>query len=447
MTEPSGRPPRSLEVDVTPVGGGDRRRGGGRKAAALVGAGLALVVGVAVLGGAAAERADTAAPPASPGASGAPAAVSSPRPTPRGPVERLPLVPDLRLADAPTVVFHHRHGPDLERLTWSAGGSDGMRPLPHLTGVLEGIDDDEGFTAVASPDGTRLAIRGLGSFQGRDDDVVRIVTSDGEVLWSGNDAAGLPVAPIWSPDSRRVLVPGPGTEWRILTLGVEGVTELTIEPEADGREEDDAFQAPLAFSGDGRWLYATVTNYREPGYWPAARYSTSDGRTTPLDAFPTDGQDAPSALGRLGFELDPLTGRRAVGPPLGPTVGPTHVRVFKADGTQAFGVRLDTIVGLAWAGDGRLLALETDSFPGPSRFRLLPIDAAGETGATLLDGGPLSWASLVGAYDGHVLLAFSAGRASNGVLVVLLRLRDGATATLPIEPELAAELHFGSWRP
>jgi hypothetical protein len=136
-----------------------------------------------------------------------------------------------------------------------------------------------------------------------------------------------------------------------------------------------------------------------------------------------------------------------MGPGLALSTGPTDVRVFEADGREAFVVRLDVVVGLAWAGDGRLLALETDTFPEPSRVRLLPIGPDGTPGEPLGETGALSWASLAGVRDGHALLAFSAGPPDDRVLAVVLRLADGDTATLSLDPELAAELQFGGWGP
>jgi hypothetical protein len=152
-------------------------------------------------------------------------------------------------------------------------------------------------------------------------------------------------------------------------------------------------------------------------------------------------------LGRLGYDADPLTGRRALAPSAALSAGPTDVRVVEADGSEAFTVRLDVVVGLAWAGDGRLLALEMDLIPGPSRMRLLPIDASGRIGEPLIEGGHLTWASLAGARDGFALLGLAAGRSPAGVTVVVLRLSDGATATLPISPGRAAELYFAAWGP
>ncbi len=440
----------SFDVPLAQVGNDTGRAAGRARAAALVlAATLVGAVSIGLVDGSATQAPDgdgrrSVAP--SPARAAGPTRTSRPAALAPERHERLPALSDVPLAGAPAVIFQQRTGDDLRQLAWSPDGGD-LEPLAVTPGAYAGIAEGDPALAVPAPSGELVVVRGIRASGGDDGDVVRLMTVTGRELWARHDAAGVPVAPIWAPDASRVLVAGSRGTWRILRPAADGtVAELAVDTAAAGTASE-GYLVPVAFSGDGAWIYAARADVRRPGYRPAARISTADGRLELADHFPVDGPGAPVPDGRLGLDADPATGRRFMGPGLALSTGPTDVRVFEADGREAFVVRLDVVVGLAWAGDGRLLALETDTFPEPSRVRLLPIGPDGTPGEPLGETGALSWASLAGVRDGHALLAFSAGPPDDRVLAVVLRLADGDTATLSLDPELAAELQFGGWGP
>jgi hypothetical protein len=389
--------------------------------------------------------------------SGTPRATVEPTETARAErPEALPDLDDVILPDAPVAVFHQRENEDLLRRAWSpvADEISPLEPRVVVPGAFEGYGRQTATVAVASPDDRLIAIRGLGSFGGDIGDRVRLLTQDGRELWSTDDADGFPVSPIWSPDGRRLVLPGPEGAWHILQIDGETVSEVPLaeswlpERPAGSPRPQVASRAglePIGFSVDARSLYTVERRTGGIETRPAARFGLDDGSYEPIHQVPNEGADALSPTGRLGYDSDPLTGRRYASPGLMLSTGPTDIRVSEANGEAAFTIKLDAVMGLAWAGDGRLLALEVDQVPEPSQLRLVPIDEDGVAGEPLLESGPISWATLVGVRDGHALVALATSGWDGEAILVMVRLEDGATATLPISLWLFSELEVGGW--
>jgi hypothetical protein len=271
----------------------------------------------------------------------------------------------------------------------------------------------------------------------------RVVHFDGSVRWSGTyptaDFAGW----LSSDDERHVAI---GTiEGTVSLLRLEDGAveekrvELDLAPEPrpsrspfDLRvdEGEEIYTELVGFTDNGRWLY--VQQHRPTGQPLAGRISTRTGEVERLEQLSDDLLFELQQFRFTGAAVDPVT-RRRIAEPAVAFEPASELRVVEEDGSAAYTVDFPLIIGWAWAGDGSLAVLSgASSFPGPGRTQLTRVDERGRAGPPVLDVEQPVYPSMVGARDGHVMLLLAADGYGAEVLLAMVRMEDGATASLEI---------------
>lgn len=365
-----------------------------------------------------------------------PAASEVPRPT-------LPDYPNLAIAGAPGIGLARPAGDDLELSAWWPGDV-ALKPV----GVLRGALATSGpfFSVELSPD-LRYGVTIGPTAREYDTLVVRLVGHD-RVLWTTTLPVDDPLAPgpgpppqwpgiVWSADSSTVVV-AEGPNWTIIRIdGSDVATQgLRVGPDPDPTPDPGGDQAstfyPVAFSADGRWLYAASGHGSAPRSRPALRIDLagSPARIESITRYPASGPDqlAPS---RYPGSIDPATGRYTELVGSGP--GDVDVALFDADGTRL--AVPDELagrnVGTAWLGDGRLFVLR--EVVTRSRWSLVV-----DWGVLESDGTRSPWQPVEGNLTGGSVIAGRSGfalfdlRAGAEETMVMMRVDDGATGTLRI---------------
>lgn len=403
--------------DVRPVAPG--RRFDGRLAAAALALVLVAAAGVSLL-----DRFGdgAAAPSPSPPRASPPTPTRAPRearerPASPRPSPSLPAIGAGPLPGAPRAVFIERRGTDAALVEWDPA-QESLRPPLEVPGAFGSTDANRPAGADVRFAAGLLAVHEFGSGDDAAHGTIRIVDFDGTLRWEGDD---LPVASpsAWAPDGSALALQDDGG-WRLVNLDAGEVTEQRIAV-------TDAI--PFGFSNDGRWIYGAVPDADGVVFRPAVSVDRSTGVVTPIDRYPVGAPDGIAPYDSAATTVDPATGRLL-----------SRVRehdgqriiVFGPEGREPVYGRsltgLSAVLGRAWAGDGRLLVLRGDARSRPAAVELVPLDASGVQREPLLTAGPLLGASIVGARDGHVLLAFAAEPSE--VLLVLYRVSDGAAAQL-----------------
>jgi len=436
-----------LRIPVRPGGPGGRGRGPWY-VWSFVGVFVA-IVGLALLGdgpGDELPRASDAAVLAPTGGSD-PVSSDPTRPSPSEVLRpTLPDYPNLAIAGAPGIGLARSIGNDLELSAWWPG-NDALEPVGRFPGLTT---VGEPFPYVDLSPNLRFAIT-IGPVS-RDEHaiVARLVGHDG-VLWSGRVAdpgvsgpgPGLPLdwpSIAWAPDSTTVAV-GTGPVWTVIRIDEAEVAahNIRVGPNADTSANPglgggpSGHVVPVAFSADGRWLYGASVDGSVPASRPAVRVDleASELMFEPIARYPAGGPEGLEPTRFPGPGIDPATGRYTE--LVGTRPGDVELALFDADGAQLPlpGDLAGRHVSTAWLGGGRLFALRevvTDA-----RWSL-----AIDWGTLERDGARSPWRTVDGRLTGGFVIAGRSGfalldlRAGAEEMLVMLRIDDGATGTLPV---------------
>jgi hypothetical protein len=440
----------ALEVPLGPVAGG---RSGRRRARIVLTAGIALLgvaIGLAVLpprphpptADATSDSAlsDASAAPASPLPS-----TTTPRPQSSS-SRREALLPLLNepLPGAPNPVVVERRGDDARLVAWNPG--EPLRVVRTFTKAFTG----DGQAAVVSPDATALVVATIHPSSEDARDTARLITNDGLVAWEGSGittSRGI----TWSSDSRKVVLVGaPGTWWvvtidpagtaasqRVVIVGQSDATSTPSPPAVPfARPSDNPVDlAPVGFSVDGAWLYASATPRGGAPVGPTVRVSIPGGFVDTILGYAASGSARLAADDGLRG-IDPATGRTIRWGANGAIAGgPPTVEVDDADGTLAYRVQTGIVLGAAWEPSGDLLILEADGYPFPTRLSLLPVAPDGAVGTPIMSTGPVAFGGLLGARNGFAVLAIGTRQPTDGIQFVVVNLVDGTASGLTLPPD------------
>jgi hypothetical protein len=136
----------------------------------------------------------------------------------------------------------------------------------------------------------------------------------------------------------------------------------------------------------------------------------------------------------IGFTLDAST-----------PGGPPSLAVIESDGSTAFRIAADRLMGLAFAADGSVLVLEGQEFDPVGRVRLVAYDRAGRTGEPLLDVGPVTTAALLGTQGGYAAVVLSTTSPERTGQLVVIRLGDRVMSAARLPADDASALVGASW--
>jgi hypothetical protein len=435
-----GRPPETFAVPVTRVDGG---ASDGRRARA---AALAVVVFAAAVIVVALPRESPAAGARSPAPGQVAEATDAPTPRPartRRPVTpepTLPPIPDIAsqvLPGAPQPAFYRRADDALEILVWVPGTAD-LDAVHSIPRAFEGLESGQAVLAAVSPDG-RSAVLTIVADNAASSSLRLVGLDHDGPVWEGTIATFS--SPVWSADSRWFVVAASEEAWIVVRAqpGAVEATEHSIEPPSDASPRPRPSEAsPLAFSADGGWIYGGAFA-NDQAFRPVVRMATIGGAVEWLSGFPLDLPAGERPAGGLLTDTDLVTGRTAV------QLDRATLEVLEPDGERAF--RLNPgggVLGMHWLSDGRLLVALGGPLEGAGTVRLVTVSADGSTGPVFETADPAN-ASLIDVQDDHALLVFFGGPSPDEALLVMVRLVDGATASVPISQTGIGELIGLGW--
>ena len=385
-----------------------------------------------------AVAAATAAPTPQPTRTRRPA-TPTPRPTPE-PV-RVPELANQVLDGAPLPIFVGRDGDDAVFHTWEAGQPrlDAALTIP---GVYSGL---EPHLEVLLPDGTGLLV--AGEHQGRG--VARVVGLDGSMRWEGALATTDFSGYTFGDDGGLLAIAIAEGEILLIPLGAEVADDDLVKvdllrsplrtgpagpprPWPTANLPDDT--ELVAFDAEHEWLYVRL-HYSNRTF--SLRVSVDDGIVEPLTSMIPAHIEARARAGLAPSE-DPETGRRVA-----PGEG---LHVVEADGEEAFVVDGLPIGAWGWLGNGSLAILAgAGEFGTDEGVTLHVVDEVGNVGAPVLEIDQPTYPSLLGARDGHVLLGFSSDGYGAQFEIAMVRVSDGAVASLAIvDPSDAENIRWWS---
>jgi hypothetical protein len=365
----------------------------------------------------------------------------SPQPgsTPKASFETKTATANVALAGSPEIVLLRRVGDDVEVLGWRPG-QPGLATTQRITGAARGLaESSEPIQTEFSPDGALLLVHAYGS-NGRQDTVrvFRLAGDTGREIWKSS-VLGSFVAAGFAPTGQLVITSAVPQRrdrgWTIVDLSGKPILhELPLPPitalDRTGTRDPTFYYLPLAFSEDGRWLYAMSAHAIQPLYRPAYRILLATGLAQPIDAFPIAG---PARI--VSTIVEPTSGRLVLTEPGHAATGRGTVEVWSPRATKPdFQVILGVVFSAVWAGDGSVITADYDRVPGPFRFRVLSISSSGKLEPTLLNADGDN-AALVGVRDGFAA-AYAASTATGNRELIIVRLADGTTSSIGVsEPE------------
>ncbi len=441
----------ALDVPVRPVGGGPRGDQSARRASLIA---IAIAVGIVLFAVPKGSPSDgiRQTPPgvaqASPGASPDATPDPTPRRSPRPTLPPLPEIPNEVMLDAPHPAFYARRGEDLEIRHW-VPGFDELQLAATIPGAFEGMVGGDSAVTLPSPDGRAALILTYGRADGVEGPV-RLVTDSAGTIWEGTTI--MPGRAVWSADSRFLALMEDQDSWWIIDTAAFPPSPMTVDvPQPSGAPEPsprpfEPFSVdrivPIAFSADGTYLYGGEMTI-DSGWQSIIRIAVDTTEVEPIDELPVTGPAAATVVG-FGYQSDrdPLTGRTATFDQTGPAV-------LEPDGTVAFRLAVPgAILAMVWAGDGRLITVETEGRDEIGTIRVTPWTPDGTQGPPLLVTSHPAWVSLTDIRDGHLLLGFVSDFPSaslHPLRLVLLRLDDGATSTIDLDTDRMAGVLGLSW--
>jgi hypothetical protein len=119
--------------------------------------------------------------------------------------------------------------------------------------------------------------------------------------------------------------------------------------------------------------------------------------------------------------------------------------VLEPDGSRAFVVEGETILGSSWIGDGTLAVAVGDGADLPTAVTFSRYDPAGNS-QPLLRTLPIEGAAYIGARDGYIGFAILVREPTRAVQLILVRLEDGLTAATRIDEGVDDIVGLG-WAP
>ena len=431
----------ALDVPLGPVEG----EPGGRRRAGLV---LTVAVGVVTVAIALAALPKETGPstaiavpvPSGQVSSPTPTTTPTPRPSSRRQEALLPLA-NKPLGGAPNPVLVERLGNDARLLAWNPG--DPLRPIRTFANAFTA----DSQLAVLSPDAASLVVATVNPDSSKAIDTVRLLTGTGHVAWTG-DRIMTVRGVIWSIDSREVAFAGERGTWWVVAIDTDGTAKgqrialgggagagTAPAPAASSSPTPSELPVqlvPVGFSVDGRWLYGAPLSMDGGTVGPTVRVSIPSGTAESISGYPSSGPERLATDD--GFRgTDPTSGRAVRwGPNASTPGGPPTVEVTEADGSLAYRIETDVVMGTAWESNGDLLVLEANGYPFPTRLRLLQISPDGTVGPPILSTDSVAWGGLLGARHGFAVLALATQRPNDGSQLVVVDLADGTAAGLTI---------------
>ncbi|HEY3522975.1 MAG TPA: hypothetical protein VGK63_04675 [Candidatus Limnocylindrales bacterium] len=452
--------PGGLALPVERIERGDGAGRRGRLVACLV-----ALVAVALVGAGLAGR-QLAPVSASPRASTAPSSAAAPV-RPSAPASQttssLPVVASTPLDHAPTLMLWRRDADDADLLAWDRRApDDGPAIVGRIPGLLQGIPADADVLLSTSPSGRFSMLSALWPGpEGGDLGAVRVADREGSMVWSTNHRGDDLVAPAWSPRQDQLVIPASGA-WLTASFAPDRApSQATIPVPSFQREWSAGGPHPLVpkiagFSADGTTVYgAAIDNPFGLGIKPLLAIDLASGQATTISALPRGLADESGRGGPPDLTLaDPSTGRVVGLPP----PGGSAVRILGADGVTSHAlIRRPVVLGASWASPGHLAVLSTtsraaaDPFASPgaagepdsAATKLELFAGSGAAVRTAFATGYAQRGTLIPAPDGYSLALFGSDQA---VEVVLVRLRDGATAAVTLPASDLDGVRFLGWR-
>ncbi len=348
-------------------------------------------------------------------------------------------------------------------LAWDPGAPDARpRIIERVPGLLRGLRDDADVLLAESPGGRLVALSALAPDTNGDDlETIRVAELDGTVVWSKRLGGDVLVAPAWNPTREELIVPGPGA-WRTVAFGPGGARSVASVPVPTFQREWSAGGPhPLVpriagFSADGRRVFgAAIDSPFGLGIEPLLAVDLAARRTSRISALPRGLADESGRGGPPDLTLaDPLTGRVLGLPP----PGGSAVRVLEPNGVASHAlIRRPVVLGASWASSGLLAVLSTteraqsDPFASPGAAggpdsAATKLELFADSGAAVRTAFATGYAqrgTLVPAPDGYSLALLGSDQA---VELVLVRLRDGATAAITLPASDLDGVRFLGWR-
>jgi hypothetical protein len=444
VTPDEGDPGRSGILDVptavVPTNRSDRRR-----AYTAVGA-VVLVIGAAIGLSALADRSGIGEPPR--GQVIPAIAPSGPVVTPRqadatplpARVERLPDIANVGLPGAGRLLLVARSDDDAEILAWSPG--DESVVLERSFADAFSRTELPQITSLA-PDGRSLLVFTIEDFDDAGKDRAILFDETGHRAWDRAGVTALSGA-VWSADSNRLAVTGERGAWILAGRDGDAFTDRVVsvaDPPAPAASRtlppyDERLQ-PVGFSEDGAWVYGAHQSATNGIGAPFIRASFDTGVVEELASLPALDGSGPFLDGNgrsIGFTLNAST-----------PGGPPSLAILEPDGSVAYRIETEQLMGLAFAGGGQVLVLSAERFNPAGRVRLVAYDRDGRAGEPLLDIGPVTSAGLTGVRAGFAAVVLSTASPERAAQLIVIRLADGHSSAVRLRADDASAIVGTGW--
>jgi hypothetical protein len=281
----------------------------------------------------------------------------------------------------------------------------------------------------------------------------RLSDRTGAPLWEGPGL--LNAGAVWAPDSRLVVVAGPGAVWHLVTLSPRGATAtdrvvqlaapaFPPSPAPIGQlssPEIGSVPVPLGLSADERWIHGVWASGQVGTTGASFRVSTDGAVVEPTATLGVGRPDGLRAGSGSAAGVDPVTGRIAsLTSSSDPNGSSPTIEVRNPDNSYAFLAGDEFPLGMAWH-DETLYLLQADSAFRPQRVRLVPYNAGGVALDPVLTLGNVESASLIGVEGPLALVALTVGEIGVVTQLVFVDLDDRSVLSgLRLEEDPAREI-------